>query len=206
MSVSHGFEIDLSPCEDELFARMKGACRRCIRKAQHEGVTIEVAEDLEFVDDYYAQLIDVFEKQGLSPTYGKGRVLGLIQQLGPTQQLLLLRARDAQGRCIASGIFPAFHRHMFFWGGASWRQHQQLRPNELLMWTAMLYWKQRGIRYFDMCGRGDYKRKYGSYPIEVPELILPRFRVLYGAREAVRIGFRARQRMIYQWRRLLKAA
>ncbi len=51
------FEVDLRPPEEELFARMASACRRCIRKAEKVGVTIEEADDLEFADDYYAQLI-----------------------------------------------------------------------------------------------------------------------------------------------------
>ena len=58
-----GFEIDLTRDEDELFSNMTSACRRCVRKAEKEGVLIEKAYDLEFADEYYAQLKDVFAKQ-----------------------------------------------------------------------------------------------------------------------------------------------
>jgi hypothetical protein len=68
------WETDLTRSEDELFGAMDGACRRCIRKAEKSGVTIEEAEDDAFADDYYAQLIEVFRKQGLVPTYGVDRV------------------------------------------------------------------------------------------------------------------------------------
>lgn len=164
----HGFEIDLRHSEDELFSRMTSACRRCIRKAKKLGVVIEEAHDPEFADDYYAQLRDVFAKQQLVPTYGIERVRQLIAHMYPTGHLLLLRARDLSGRCIATGIFPHLNSVMYFWGGASWRQHQILRPNEALQWYVIKAGKLRGIHTYDMGGAGDYKRKYGGREIGVP--------------------------------------
>jgi hypothetical protein len=57
---------------------------------------------------------------------------------------------------------------MYFWGGASWRHSQILRPNEALQWHAMKIAKQRGIETYDMGGGGEYKKKYGGKEIEVP--------------------------------------
>jgi len=92
----------------------------------------------------------------------------LIRAIHPTGMLLLLRARDDNGRCIATGIFPAMNQTMYFWGGASWRQDQPLRPNELIQWYAIKYWKERGINRYDMGGGGEYKRKYGGSEIAIP--------------------------------------
>jgi Acetyltransferase (GNAT) domain len=166
--VYRGFEIDLSQDEKELFSGMTSACRRCIRKAEKEGVLIEEAHDTEFADEYYAQLQDVFAKQRLVPTYGVERVRQLITQVHPTGHLLLLRARDGLGRCIATSIFPHMNGVMYFWGGASWRHSQSLRPNEALQWQAMKIAKQKGLHTYDMGGGGEYKRKYGGREIEVP--------------------------------------
>ena len=47
---------------------MDSACRRCIRKAEKSGVTVEEAHDLAFADDNDEQLKDVFAKQGKLPT------------------------------------------------------------------------------------------------------------------------------------------
>ena len=104
--IYRGFEIDLTRDENELFAKMTSACRRCVRKAAKEGVIVEAALDLQFADDYYSQLQDVFAKQGRLPTYDLERVRQLISHMHPTGHLLLLRARDRNGRCIATGIFP----------------------------------------------------------------------------------------------------
>ncbi len=89
--VYRGFEIDLTPNEDELFSNMTSACRRCIRKAEKEGVSVEEAHDLEFAEEYYAQLKDVFAKQSLVPTYDIERVRQLIRHM-----------------CIPQDIFSCF--------------------------------------------------------------------------------------------------
>jgi Acetyltransferase (GNAT) domain len=187
------FEVSLREPEEEIFARMTSACRRCIRKAENLGVTIEEANDLEFADDYYAQLRDVFAKQSLVPTYDRVRVAELIRHLLPTGRLLLLRARDANGRCIATGLFPAMNGRMYFWGGASWRSHQVLRPNEALMWHAMKYWKSRGVEICDLGGGAEYKRKWGPVEVTVPFFRISRSRAIAGARDLMKRGIRVRQ-------------
>ncbi|MDP8910516.1 MAG: GNAT family N-acetyltransferase [Actinomycetota bacterium] len=195
------FVLDLTPDEDTLLHQMTGSCRRNVVSATKRfGVTIEEADDLEFADDYHAQLQDVFAKQSLVPTYGVERVRALIRNLHPTGRLLLLRARSPEGACIATGIFPAFNGTAYFWGGASWRAHQKLRPNEALMWTAMRYWKQRGAREIDLGGGADYKLKYGE--IRTEDFLFfrrSRVRALSKARNvakrAFRLSLRARGRL-----------
>lgn len=190
------FEIDLTKSEDELFANMKSACRRCIRKAAKCGVIIEEASDMGFADDYQAQHEDVFAKQSLVPTYGVERVRELIRYLHPTGHLLLLRARNPEGLCIATGIFPAFNDTAMYWGGASWRQHQKLRPNEALMWYAMRYWKARGIKKLDLGGGWDrYKSKYGSYKIPVFRLKKAKYGFLIPLRNLALRAWRVHQRV-----------
>lgn len=194
-----GYELDLSLGEDLLFANLFPACRRCIRKASHSGVVIEEANDSSFASDFYEQLEEVFARQGLRPTYSLDRVQALIHNLGPTNNLLLLRALDTEGRCIATGIFPALNDRAYFWGGASRRAYQHFRPNEPLMWYAIRYWKNRGIRYFDFGGAGDYKRKYGAYEISVPWLRVSRYPLLPMLRDGALMMNKLRQRCQGAW-------
>jgi Acetyltransferase (GNAT) domain len=162
------FEIDLKAPEEEIFGRMTSACRRAIRKSEKEGVVLEEASGEDFADEYYAQLEEVFAKQSLVPTYDVSRVRELIRTMHPTGRLLLVRALSPDGARIATGIFPALNTTAYFWGGASWREHQILRPNEAIFWYAMRYWKARGIGVLDMGGGGDYKRKYGPLELSIP--------------------------------------
>ena len=200
------FEIDLSPREDAVFAGMNSACRRAIRKAEKSGVVIEEATDPEFAGEFYDQLREVFVRQGLVPTYGIDRVRALIRHLQPAGMLLLLRARDAEGRCIATGIFPAFGEMMFFWGGASYRAHQHNRPNEAMHWHAIRYWKQRGVTRYDLGGFMDYKEKYGGVEVSIPGFRRSRHAWVAIARTAAPSGMRAKQAIVGHTSRGLRAA
>lgn len=188
-----GFEIDLAVSECRIFANMTSACRRCIRRAEKCGVVVEEASDQAFAEDYYAQLQEVFRKQSLVPSYGIDRVHALIDHLKDAGHLLLLRARDPFGQCIATGIFPAMNNTMYFWGGASKRDSLAYRPNEALQWYAMRYWRARGMRCYDMGGGGEYKRKFGGTEIAVPWIRKSRYPGLSTLRGAARQMSRWRQ-------------
>jgi hypothetical protein len=162
-SVQHGTIVDLRPSEEAIYQTFSSkSCRYSIRKAAKLGVVVEEACDAEFADEYYDQLEEVFAGQALVPTYDRQRVRLLLKHLLPTGNLLLLRARDSEGQCIATGIFLGMNRTAYFWGNASWRQYRHLCPNESLHWYAMRYWKHRQTQRYDLCGAGDYKRKYGG--------------------------------------------
>jgi hypothetical protein len=190
------YRTDLTKSEVELFEGMDSACRRCIRKAEKNGVTIEEAHDFAFADEYYQQLIDVFAKQRLVPTYTVDRVRTLIKHLEPTGRILLLRARDSDGNCIASGIFPGFNKIAEFWGNASFRSSQNLRPNELMQWYAMRYWKRRGIEIYDWGGEGKYKEKYGCVPYRVPWFTKSRFELISKLRDEAKKMFNRKQKFL----------
>ena len=190
------YRTDLTKSEDELFNQMDSACRRCVRKAEKSGVIIEEAHDLGFADDYYEQLKDVFAKQGLVPTYKVDRVRALVKHLEPTGRVLLVRARDPEGKCIATGIFPGFNKITEFWGNASFRSSQILRPNEFIQWYVMRYWKKRGVSIYDWGGEGTYKEKYGCVPHKVPWFIKSRYQLVSTMRNEAKKMFERKQRFM----------
>jgi hypothetical protein len=161
-------EVDLALPEEEIFNRMTKSCRWTVRKAEKNGVVIEEARDAGFADDVAAQLREVFAKHGLALHFGEDRVRALIRHLQPAGSLLMLRARDSQGRCIGTGIYPCIHNTAFYLIGASWREYQKLYPNELLLWSAMVHWKRRGARVFNMVGNMEFKQKFGGRETAVP--------------------------------------
>jgi GNAT acetyltransferase-like protein len=190
------YRTDLRKSEEEIFKSMDSACRRCIRKAEKSGVMIEEAHDLTFADEYYEQLKDVFARQGLVPTYKLGRVRALVKYLEPTGRLLLLRARDPRGKCIATGIFPGFNQIAEFWGNASVRSDQILRPNEAIHWHAMRYWKRRGVEIYDWGGEGEYKEKYGCVLHRVPRFSKSRYKLVSRLRNEAKKMFERKQRFL----------
>jgi Acetyltransferase (GNAT) domain len=186
VQIDRTFRSDLTRTDDQLFADMDSACRRCIRKAEKSGVTVEEADPRGFAKDYFAQIEDVFAKQGLKPTYGRDRVDALVRHVYPTGNLLLLRARDGDGRSIATGIFSGFNAVSYFWGNGSLRQHQIVRPNEAIHWHAMKYWKRKGIQWHYWGGGGEYKKKYGGDEVPYIQFRLSRHAMIALARDMAR--------------------
>jgi CelD/BcsL family acetyltransferase involved in cellulose biosynthesis len=182
------FEVDLARDEAAILQGMSSACRRAIRRGVKVGVTVEQAGGTGFAAEYHAQLVEVFARQSLVPTYGVDRVRALISCLEPTGRVLLLRARAPDGRPIATGIFPAYNGTAYFWGGASLREYQILRPNEAIFWAAIQYWRARGMTCLDLGGGGDYKRKYGPTEVRVPHLRASRFAGLSALRGLARLA------------------
>ena len=182
----HSYMSDLTLPEEQIFTSMSSACRRAIRKSEKCKVVIEEAAPDGFAAEYYEQLLDVFKKQNLRPTYSQQRVEQLIETVHSSGDLLLVRASDPLGRSIATGIYAGFGCFSYFWGNASLRCHQQLRPNEALHWFAMRYWKGRGMQWHDWGGGGAYKAKYGGTPYAVPTFFKSRLPGLSLARSAAR--------------------
>jgi hypothetical protein len=190
------YRTDLTKSEEELFNSMESACRRCIRKAEKSSLVIEEAHDLGFADEYYEQLQDVFAKQNLVPTYSVERVRSLVKHVAPTGNLLLLRVREAGGKCIATGIYPGFNKIAEFWGNASFRAYQNSRPNEACHWYAIRYWKKRGATIFDWGGEGTYKEKYGCTPHRVPWFTKSKYQIVGTLRNEARNMFARKQKFL----------
>lgn len=170
--------------EEQIFAGMESSCRRCIRKADKNGLVIEEAAPDGFSHEYYEQVIEVFAKQNLAPPYSKEYVQNLIDKIHPSGNALLLRAKTADGQKIASAIYFGYQENSLFWGNGSLRKHQNLRPNEALHWYALKYWKRRGVKYHDWCGPNDYKRKFGPQLVEMPRITISRNRAIKWSRNA----------------------
>ena len=120
----------------------------------------------------------------------------LVRNLEPSGNILLIRARDPEGKCIATGIYPGFNQIAEFWGNASFRAYQNLRPNEACHWYAMRYWKKRGAAIFDWGGEGTYKEKYGCMPHRVPWFTKSRYQIVGTLRNEARNMFARKQKFL----------
>jgi len=179
LSISETLELKIESDDALQYKKMKNDCRNFIKQFERRGATVEKAKpDDSFAEEYYEQLIDVFAKQDLVPTYTVGKVKCLLRHLSKSGSVLCLRVREPNGKSIATSIFPAFNNKMFFWGGASFRSFQQYRPNEYMIYKAMKYWRERGCTIFDMVGNRAYKKKFGSFEVHYPVVVVSRYRFL----------------------------
>jgi CelD/BcsL family acetyltransferase involved in cellulose biosynthesis len=193
VEIGKTFVVDLVRSEEEIFAGMRRKTRQYLRGAARDGVRAEIATELDFADDFHEQLVEVFAHQGLAPTYGVERVRQLITSLQPAGQLLLVRVRAPDGRCVSSGLSIGRGRTAVLWGGAFRRAHSELRPNEVMWWEAIRRWRSRGALRVDMGGAGDYKAKYGGVESPTFHFHRSRYGIMRHGRSAVRKLFRARQ-------------
>jgi hypothetical protein len=155
--------LDLVRDEETIFTKMKDTGRRGSRKAIKNSVIIEEATDLGFAEDFFLQYQDIMSHKSLVSPYGLERVQKLIQDIYPTGSLLMLRAKNSEGYCIATGIFLNLNKTAVYWGGASWKQYQSLHPNDLIMWQAIKTLKSRGAKVLHLGGEAEqFKLKFGS--------------------------------------------
>ena len=153
------------------------------------GITVRQAKDLdEFINTYYEQLVEVFKKQGLTPTYSKKCIESLIKALYP-QRILLLEAITQEGEIAATGIFPGNQNVALFFGGASFQRFQKLCPNEPLIWEAIKFWQKQGTKIFNMCGIRPYKLKFGPTEFVKPRIIFAKYHILITMKRIAKYGY-----------------
>ena len=177
-------ELEINKSDEELLKGFKGDCRTFLNQFEKRGASIEIAEpNKSFVEEYYDQLKEVFTKQGLVPTYKIEKVKKLINRMGKTDMLLCLRIRDPNGKSIATSIYLGYKKTFFFWGGASFGEFQKYRPNEYMIWFAIRYWRNRGMKIFDIVGVRDYKLKFGPIKTEYLSIIVAKYPILMHFRD-----------------------
>lgn len=178
------YVLNINQTDEELFKIFKTDCRNYIRQFERRGAVIErVNPSIEFADEYYDQLIDVFKKQNLKPFYNRQKVYDLMQAFEDVpDELLCLRVCDPNGRCIATSIFPGLKNKCYFWGAASYTEYQHYRPNEYMVWVAIKFWRDHGASEFNMVGIRPYKKKFGPHEYEYPRLVFSKYRFLLTAR------------------------
>jgi len=185
------YVVPLFKDEDTMWANLFSKCRQNIRAGIRNRLRVETCDDPSFVDEYYAELVEVFARQKLVPSYSVERVRSLFKALHPGN-ILALRVMNGK-RVIATGIFPYDERCAYMFGAASWRSFQRLYPNELLYWTAMVLLAKRGVPTLDMCGDGNFKPKFGASMVPVHKYFKSYSFAARWGREAYRAAFRAKQ-------------
>ncbi len=177
-------ELDINCTDEELWKKFKTDCRNFIRQFERRGAVLSEAEpDDEFAEEYYEELVDVFAKQGLVPSYSLQKVKNILTNMKETGNLLCLRVRTPEDEPVASSIFFADKHRFYFWGGASYRKQQHYRPNEYMLWYAIRYWRDKGIKKFDMVGDRPYKRKFGSEHVDFPMFKIGKYKFIVKGRD-----------------------
>jgi hypothetical protein len=145
-------QLELSGDERVMHARLRENTARNIRKAQKEGVTVEMGRSLEDLRDFYRLHCLTRKRLGVPPQpyrfFEKLHEHVISQGFGFTAL-----ARHGE-TVVAAVVCLHFGDHAVYKYGASDLKYQQLRANNLLFWEAIKRCAAEGFRYFSF-GRTD---------------------------------------------------
>jgi lipid II:glycine glycyltransferase (peptidoglycan interpeptide bridge formation enzyme) len=147
----YSFQLDLTPSEDDLLAKMHPKTRYNIRLAQKNGVTV-AQDDSPNSFQWFLKLLfeQTVVRQGFfahTPEYFKK----LWQVLNAAGIAHLMTARH-QDEILAAFMVFNFNGKIYYPYGASTREKKELMAPNLLMWELIRYGKAKKAKLLDMWG------------------------------------------------------
>jgi lipid II:glycine glycyltransferase (peptidoglycan interpeptide bridge formation enzyme) len=142
--------VPLDGGEEAVLARVKASTRSHIRKAEREGVRVEVRSDEDAVDAFHPLFEETVRRGGFV-----GRDLAyhraVVGHLGGSCPVVTLLA-SVEGEVVAGMIaVAAGPRLVYLFGGSSLR-HSRHQPAYLMHWEAMRWGLGQGCSVYDMWG------------------------------------------------------
>lgn len=138
--------IDLSCGENQLYHNLRSSTRRNIEKAKKERVCVKSGTSFDFVDSYYRLNCLTRKQHGVPPQPFIFFVKLHEQMIAKGMGKVLLAEHD--GNCIAGAVLLHYGEKVLYKFGASNRDYQHLRANNLVMWEGILNSCKNGYRHF----------------------------------------------------------
>lgn len=140
----YGHEIALVNDQKQLFSALASPVRRAIRKAEKQGVTVDILNDATGIKQFFSLQCLTRRKHGLPPQ--PFRFFQNLQKyvLAEGGGIILLARFGA--RTVAGSIFFHAGQQAFYKFGASDQAMLELRGNDLVMWEGIKYYASRGFR------------------------------------------------------------
>lgn len=171
--VKKTFLIDLTLGREQLWKKLAPETRNQVRQAERHGVEIYEPKSLrDWIEDYYAMHVAVYARQGLKPPAKPAFYYALWHHLYEKGQLKVVLAKH-EDKVIAGGIFPIYNDTIYFLDGASFREYQKLRANNLIQWYIISWATSEGLSFYDMVGANipsiaHFKKGFGGVEVEYP--------------------------------------
>ena len=146
-------DLNLMRAESELFSSFKDSNRRSIKKAIKEGVSIKIGYSLNSLKSFYRLNCMTRKRHGIPPQpfiFFK-KVFESIISKGYGIVVTAFHSNSL----VASSIFFNFGRNAIYKYGASDMKYQNLRPNNLIMWEAIKWYRNQGYETFNF-GRTEF--------------------------------------------------
>jgi len=140
-----GHILALCQSEEEAFRKFRDSTKRNIKKALKEGVKVKIYDSLASIMEFY-RLNSITRKQhGLPPQpfiFFKNVYDHII-----SKNLGFVILASIHEESIAGAIFFHFGEKAIYKYGASQPRYQHLRANNLVMWEAIRWYCQKGVKH-----------------------------------------------------------
>ena len=142
-----GHRLTLGPDEPALFSRLDSSTRRAIRKAEQNNLHIEVSTSLAAMETFYRLMCQTRQRHGVPPqpwSFFKN----IHQYIIAAGSGCIVLARQA-ATAVAGAVFLHSGNTALYKFGASDETQQQLRANNLVMWTGIKWHAARNFTSLD---------------------------------------------------------
>jgi lipid II:glycine glycyltransferase (peptidoglycan interpeptide bridge formation enzyme) len=170
--------LDLSPDTETLLKGFHDSIRRGIRQAEKRGVTARISQSKEDLERFYELNVATRKKLGVLPqphTFFEAIFHHVISQGSG-----FLVMAEWETKIIAGALFITYKDNIHYKSNASDENYLQKRPNNLVIWEAILYAHAHGYSHFDFgrCspeeeGLRTFKARWGANEIDLPYYYYP---------------------------------
>jgi hypothetical protein len=141
-----GHTLDLTKDIDEIFSKFRESTRRNIGKAEREGVKVGIFNSSDSVREFCRLNCITRKHHGLPPQpylFFKNIYKSII-----SKNLGFVFLASHNKKIIAGAVYFHCGEKAFYKYGASEKNYQQLRANNLVMWEAVKWYAQNGYKSF----------------------------------------------------------
>ncbi len=185
-------QLDLTPDEDQLLARMRKATRYEIKKGLAQGITVSSSKNPDDVKKFYDLQVSTAQRQKFIP-FSYAFFHEQFKVFAKADKALLYRA-ELNGTLLAHAFIIFYGQEAAYHYGASTEENKKHPGAYLIQWEAIKEAKRRGMKRYNFWGvTGDdqkthrffklsiFKRGFGGKDVEylhAQDLVIKRFRYL----------------------------
>jgi hypothetical protein len=166
-AIFYGHTLDLRRPIEELADRFDSSVRRAIRKAERSNISVFIDRNRQAIADFYRLHVQTRRRHGLPPQPASFFLNIYEYLIKPGLGFTVLAKRES--RPIAAAIFFRFGKNALYKYGASDKQFQEFRANNLVMWQGIQLLARTGVEKLHF-GRTDcendglrrYKLSWGT--------------------------------------------
>ncbi len=142
--------LDITPSEEDILSGMRKTTRHAIRRAEKEGVTVELSENPEDIARFFPLYETTRSRHDFVP-FSESFLRNQVEVFGQEGRALLAFAKY-KNEDVTGAIFMKFGNTIFYHHGASKKLAPSVPATQLLHWETIRHAKQEGMTQYNFWG------------------------------------------------------